>query len=292
VAAGIFVAMKSGPNWEALAARVEAAAVRGAAAGAAVLDEHLPVLAEQLRSVRAMPWLLDYWGASRNHDENVGLRIVEPGALKVIAHLARHRLPVRACHSGLLHTYGYLFSTIRTPFGCKRDRWVEPTVERGLGLRDVLRPMPRQGSLLHNATWWFARVAWSDDARLRRRLERTVEGVAGDVLDYDYRKLRVTRITERVRLPDRRLVELHSELVAFPHANQRGPQALLIYWYRTTAHGRRLMTAFPVFADAVRELRARARGRAPVEVRPRYNALVDGFDEARSGRCTTTTRTA
>ncbi|MFN3242855.1 MAG: hypothetical protein ACE37K_15245 [Planctomycetota bacterium] len=282
--------MTGGIDWDTLAARVTAAA-KGAA-GAEVLRSQLPALADGLLSVRAHPWVLAPWGISRNFDENARCRIVEPGVLRAIALLARQPMPTRACHAGLLHTYGYLLSTIETPYGRKRDRWVRPAIERGLGLRDALRPMPRDGSLLHNVTWFLARIAWSDEPRQLRRLARERGGVAASVLDYDYAGLAVTRVSERVRLADRRLVELHSELVAFPDRQRRAPSTLLVYWYRTTAAGRRLMTAFPVFDDVVDALLAQGSGDGRVDVRPRYNAVVDGFDAPRRGRCDVTTRTA
>ncbi|MBM82205.1 MAG: hypothetical protein CMJ78_16685 [Planctomycetaceae bacterium] len=55
-------------------------------------------------------------------------------------------------HAGLQHTYGYLLSTIETPFGFKRDRWVDDTISASLGLRSsALRPWTKQ-SLLMNVT--------------------------------------------------------------------------------------------------------------------------------------------
>ena len=40
----------------------------------------------------------------------------------------------RAVHSGHMHTYGYLLTNLRTPFGFKRTRWTSSTIGLGLGL--------------------------------------------------------------------------------------------------------------------------------------------------------------
>jgi len=283
--------MTSRSQWQQLAIDLLRTANGSARRGAALLAERAPALHDEIRSVREHPWPLALWGTSRNHDEKADVRIVEPDALRTVAHLAGVALPLRACHAGLLHTYGYLFSTIDTPFGRKRDRWIRRTIEDGLGLRGLLRPTPRDGTLLHNVTWLLARVAWRDDASMLRRLGRLRDGVADGVRDHAFSSLRVTRITRRVRLADRRVVELCTELVPLRAGARSGHDALLIYWYRTRADGKRLLTTFPVGEGVVRELRDEARDTVLEGVRPRYNAVIPGFDEPRRARCTTTTGT-
>ena len=92
------------------------------------------------------------WAASSNHDELAGGRIVHPRILRAL----ERRLGVgshprgRVGHAGVLHTYGYLFSNLRTPFGLKRRRWVHPGLERSMDLR---RPTLRLGSCVGNTAY-------------------------------------------------------------------------------------------------------------------------------------------
>lgn len=286
--------MAGSPDWQALAKAFEARAGRGGAGAARVLHELLPALHDDIRSVRKAPWLVGCWGQSRNHDDNAGKQIVTPAVLRTIGWLADVAMPARVCHSGLLHTYGYLFSRIETPYGKKRDRWIDGAIERGLGLRGLLRPMPKVGTLLHNVTWLLARIAFRDDDVWLRRLARARDGAAAGVRELDYAALRATRITESVRLADRRLVELHTELVPFGGkrlADARG--GLLIYWCRTRA-GKRLLTAFPMagamqreLVSAAHNLAAKGRSTLPADLSlPRYNAAIEGFDSPRPARRT------
>lgn len=269
-------------DWDALARAL--ARTGSGRRGAAILRERHPELAEQIARLREHDWPLALWGTGRNHDENVGQRIVEPGPLRTIAHLSGVDLPTRQCHSGLLHTYGYLFSTIDTPYGRKRDRWLQPDIARGLGLGELLQPTPPHGTLLHNVTWLLARIVWRDDPTMLRRLARTDGAVADGVRELAFDEAGTTRIVQRVRLADRRVVELGTELVPLRRRRRGGPAALLVYWCRTTKSGRRLLTAFPVQRAAARQIREQAIG-SPVAV-PRYNAVVDGFDEPRPARVT------
>ncbi|SMQ71930.1 hypothetical protein [Agreia sp. VKM Ac-1783] len=74
------------------------------------------------------------WGLSTVVDENTGTPVI---SLELFAEL--HRLagldaswPVG--NAGLIHVYGYLLSTASTPYGLKRDRWMNGDVARALGL--------------------------------------------------------------------------------------------------------------------------------------------------------------
>ncbi|MFK7741935.1 MAG: hypothetical protein AB8H80_16580 [Planctomycetota bacterium] len=276
--------MISGPDWDMLAAALTAATSKQQRRS--ILAERAPGLLAELQRVREAPWALDAWGVSHNHDENAGQRTVAAGALAAVADATGHKLPVQACHSGLLHTYGYLLSTIETPYGKKRDRWLQPSIENGFGLKRLLRPMPREGSLLDNVTWWLARIAFRDDPAWQRRLQRSP--AAATIRSYSYESLAATRITQRVRLENRRMVDLCTELVPFPHPRQRAPHGVLIYWQRTSATGPRLLTMFPVSRQTMQTCLAAAAPESQDSLLPRYNACIEGFKEPRRGRTTVT----
>ncbi len=118
--------------------------------------------------------LLNQWGMSKNFDEsNTSVPIVHP----VVMELLHQELGLRPesqdyamNHAGLTHTYGYLFSNLKTPYGYKRERWTAGSVERGLNLSPGhLSPLPPSGTLFKNVTELFGRVvglpgypAWSN----------------------------------------------------------------------------------------------------------------------------------
>jgi hypothetical protein len=96
----------------------------------------VPELETVLACVRhdAADGLLSAWGWSTVIDENVGDAVVD-GPLFVALHEAagmEGRFPVG--NAGLLHVYGYLFSTVMTPYGYKSDRWNDGVLATRLGL--------------------------------------------------------------------------------------------------------------------------------------------------------------
>ncbi|MER3386988.1 MAG: amino acid deaminase [Microcella pacifica] len=96
---------------------------------------------------------LEKWGRSTAMDENTGTATVDP-ALFAALHSRAHveaRWPVG--HAGLLHVYGYLLSTTPTPYGLKRERWLDGGLARAYGLADdAFVPWARSTTLLERVS--------------------------------------------------------------------------------------------------------------------------------------------
>ena len=93
------------------------------------------------------------WGASTVIDEHTGGPVI-PRALFEALH-ARSGLAVvwPVGNAGLLHVYGYLLSAVPTPYGLKRDRWLDGALARAFGLPDdEFVPWARASSLLSRVT--------------------------------------------------------------------------------------------------------------------------------------------
>jgi hypothetical protein len=155
----------------------------------------------------------DAWGLSSVVDENVGAPVL-PRAVFDALH-ARAEIPSiwPVGNAGLLHVYGYLLSTTPTPYGLKRDRWLDGILARECGL-----PVD-------------AFVPWVGERTL---LDRVTE-VLSDLLDHSVAR--------------RETVVGATGLIAM--SATRGPAALG-YALERDAGERRLITMFPVSdADAV-----------------------------------------
>lgn len=76
------------------------------------------------------------WSWSTVIDENVGEAVVDRDIFERIHDVGgvEPRFPVG--NAGLIHVYGYLFSTVRTPHGYKSDRWNDGVLARTLGAPD------------------------------------------------------------------------------------------------------------------------------------------------------------
>lgn len=223
--------------------------------------------------------LLEAWGLSQNFDEGARAEIVlRPVLDAVFSHAGQTLLerpvaqPDRTVgHAGLLHTYGYLLSNLKTPYGYKRARWVMGSIERGLGLEpgelgpDAWRLSPR-ATLLSQLTGLLMRVATAEDPaeweRWRARLEpRLTAKTARFLAHFDPQNIQrvVEKAGEGPEAP-----QWVTDLVPLPH-DPSG--AMLLVYSQRTRRGVRLITGFPVQRGYTLPRLS--------PVRPRFNAWVD-----------------
>ena len=236
-----------------------------------------PRIAEQIRHAVDSP-MLDLWGFSKNIDENNRTTIVDPRILSAIGRLAQTRIRKRhgVYHAGLLHTYGYLFSLIDTPYGRKRDRWFSDTIERGFGLpMGTIGAFPKAGTLLHNLSHVLSRIVFRDEPTAFQQSEAFAENLAVELRNVNLSTLPVRRIVEAVGN-----VRLFTDLVL---GNPQSP--ILIYSIREhPTMLTRLVTCFPISHENAEELLQPGLFGDDVLIRPRYNAwLPDWGDRLQSG---------
>jgi hypothetical protein len=244
-----------------------------------VLTRLCPDIHDQIRRDGKTPGLFSFWGRCVNVDENVNEIIVHPAILEAIGNLAGVSMRGRAVHAGLQHTYGYLFSLLKTPYGYKRDRWVSPELALGFGLeRSLLCSRPKEGTLLANLTWFLGQIVYSTDPASLARLKRITGAVASELLDYDYDRLSAGCIAAQVS--SKRNVWLYTDLVPFPHppVDPEAVNTLLAY---SIQNGRsapiRLITAFPLAPTRAKVIEKSTPADADAEVRLQYNAYVPGL---------------
>ncbi len=72
------------------------------------------------------------WGLSTVIDSGVGEPIIPRNQFDALHFAAGLEADWPVGNAGLLHVYGYLLSTLKTPYGYKRDRWVGGTLAAAL----------------------------------------------------------------------------------------------------------------------------------------------------------------
>jgi hypothetical protein len=236
-------------------------------------NEPLPeVIAWQIRSDATRIKTKELWGRSINYDEMANGQIVDTNIIEKISALAGVEAPNgRIVHAGFEHTYGYLFSILKTSFGYKRARWVRPDIEDGFGLpRGTLGPQPDYGTLLMNVTYFGGRIA---------SLNPDSNGVHPALLNIDYGNLTIERLTERVEL-EQRTIELRTDIVHFPNlpTTKGKNEALLVYAVADSNEPHaKLITLFPVdgsFATRIFDPKNLGTNKP---ITTRYNAYVEGL---------------
>lgn len=248
------------------------------------LEDQCSWLCRQIVRDAATSGLFDLWNSSSNFDELAGVAIVETGVLAAIGELAGMPVHGPVVHAGLQHTYGYLLSTIVTPYGYKRDRWVSSQIEQGFGLpADVLGPNPATGTLLSNATLFAGQVAFRGDEQATRRLRRIAPSAAEPIRKLGVTQFEHRRIVETLSLRDTagrfRAVRIRTDLVPYP-CEVAGcvENCLLVYSIEDSSRpGPRLTTLFPASPVFVAEITHPDRFGPAVEIRTRFNAYVPGL---------------
>jgi hypothetical protein len=235
-----------------------AAAAPDARSALALIRSSAPDVAREFQADAKRRDLLSLWGKSVNFDEHAKATIVEPRILEAIG--------VKNGHAGLTHTYGYLFSTLKTPYGFKRARWVSGEIERGLGLPPAtFAPVALMGTLLSNVTAFAGGVAFRTDVKELARAKK--------IRKFDVSALKIKRLSETVALPGGRRVVIRTDLVSYVS----GPGSLLIYSYRDGKTGRAfLITMFPVVDGFVQTLLDPKGLGENLAITARYNADIDG----------------
>jgi hypothetical protein len=169
--------------------------------------------------------------------------------------------------AGLMHSYGYLFSQLKTAYGLKGKRWIESRVDERLGLpAGTFSPLPPEGEFLSNLT-----VA--------------LDALIGAPVDLPHaaklapRAPRVGAVAETVRWrkpdgsPAEAIVRTHLVALSALPGMVTADTHLLIYEVESGGE-RRLVTAFPVEAGFAGSIRG-AKPADDAAFKPRFNFYVD-----------------
>ncbi len=228
----------------------------GANALQAELRRSHPQLLAQILADAERPDRFAAWGQSSNLENDATRELVQPRLLSALCTLARVAQPIgSAANAGLLHTYGYLLSNRRTPYGFKRQRWTQQVLETGLSLRPgLLSPIPPDGTLLGNVTA-LSDAVWNSRSG-------------------------ITYVEE----PDGSSVRMLTRLLPFPPSNVRLAQAAALFYAWEDSERLHFVTLFPVEQVLMERLETHFRDSTAL-VKPRFNAVIPGLrSEGQPGR--------
>lgn len=234
----------------------------------------LPAIADQIHRDRDSPFL-ELWGSSQNFDEKAQKRIVDRKILNTIGKLLAHPIGQRdVYHSGILHTYGYLFSSIQTPYGRKRDRWEKRSIERTLGLPPrTLVPVPAKGTLFGNVSYVLRCLTELESSFGQDQFDRLAAHPTVDprLAKLDFRVFKKIQVEEQGTAQfSGRDVRYITRMIRRPDIAKNSGRSVLIY--SIVDQGKeRLSTCFTVTSETVRQIQTDIGKR---EVRSHYNAHV------------------
>lgn len=253
----------------------------------AILRKWSPNFYESLlRDAKNLP-AKDLWGLSSNFDENTHAETVDRTLLShVLTWMEAPPLSgpdSRITHAGIEHTYGYMMSNLLTSRGYKRLRWVRGYLESGFGLpQGVLGPLPHEGTMLTNVTYFLGKLALIDHPESQAILEDFE--VPLEFKRYPYQKLKVQRLEEVIDLSPEEKFTIRTDIVPFPNEVEHLPfTGILIYSVLDSTEGRpRLITGFPIDQAVANSIldKSRLGPNQPIEIR--FNAYIPGLSEESS----------
>lgn len=245
----------------------------------------MPRLYRHLRRVGDERSVLKRWGRSVNTDELANQDIVAAEILSLLGEITGVPMRPPGFHAGIQHTYGYLLSRIETPYGFKRDRWIQSTIEDGFGLpRQSLQPLPRRGTLLGNLTVFLSQLSLRDQPPVK---------IVGSMANLNLDEIAHTnghRIVESFQLggdPKKRQsnfkqqprnVQLRTDLFPFPRStSDERNRGLLVYSICEGTKPAKLITTFPVGQTTMDEWMDLSKMGKRQPIRLRFNAYLNGF---------------
>jgi hypothetical protein len=242
----------------------------------ATLEENYPTLSTQIKKDATDPYLPMFWGESLNFDSGAKKKIVEDKIIEELQSFFNIKNDNMIVHAGIMHTYGYLFSVIDTPYGYKRKRWIAPTLNTAFRFNSkALSPETTEGGLLSNVTYFCGMLAFTNKTDLS-----LLKNVANEVFTYDYGKLKYDRVEEVLK--DYTII---TTLVHFPLKRPgEDNEYLLIYSIDNKKLNKELLiTAFPVNADSYNKIVA-PQGLGPNQkIQLRYNGYLAGLGQNLTG---------
>ncbi|MBC7537604.1 MAG: hypothetical protein H7281_02190 [Bacteriovorax sp.] len=241
-----------------------------------ILEIKKPSLYYQILNDSKDSALINLWGQSLNFDSGAKKKIINDQVIADLQALFGIKNDNMIVHAGITHTYGYLFSVLETPYGFKRKRWVEPTLNYAFSFNgNSLSPETMEGGLLSNITYFIGTLAFKNKSDLQSL--KNLKNVSSEVLNFDYSKLTIEILDEQIT--GENPTTLRTTLVRFPFkkADEENDYLLIYSVLHPKNKKEVLITAFPIKKDAYKKITARESLGANQPIIVRYNAYLEGL---------------
>ncbi len=218
--------------------------------------------------------LLSFWGRSLNFDSGAKKQIISDAIIGELQSKFGIKNDNKIVHAGITHTYGYLFSTLLTPYGYKRQRWIAPTLNYGFNFpKNSLSPETIEGGMLSNITYFLGQLAL--ELPKQKAKLATLSNVSSEVKKFNYSLISKTILTEELESHEH--LTLKTTLISLPRKKSlEENEYLLIYTVLSPKeHHEEIITAFPIKREAYLKIIAPEELGDMKPVTLRYNAYLD-----------------
>ena len=210
-----------------------------------------PKIYSQIESDKTDSVLVDLWGESYNFDSGANKTILDKSIIESLQNEFNIKNDNVVVHAGIMHTYGYLFSTLNTPYGYKRKRWLLATMDNALKLQKAtISPHPEDGTLLSNMTYVAGKLSFDEEKNLGQ-LEK-LKNVSQELRNYNFNSIKKLTLKEDINFPTNLPYTIKSTFIKFlSKAASEENDYLLIYSIKNRETKiEKIITAFPIKKDA------------------------------------------
>ncbi len=245
-----------------------------------ILENKNPHLLSQIQNDSRDSLLLNFWGESLNFDSGAQKKIINDQIISDLQAQFGIKNDNRVVHAGITHTYGYLFSVLETPYGFKRKRWIDSSLNYAFSLvGKSLSPEAKEGGLLSNITFFVGKLAFKNKKDQDALL--LLKNVSREVLNFDYSKIPKLVLEEQIKGADSKNVILRTTLIHLPIKQDREENDYLLIYsiFSSNSNKEKLVTAFPIKEEAFKKITSPMMLGASQPIVLRYNAYVNNFTD-------------
>ena len=245
-----------------------------------ILENKNPHLLSQIQNDSRDSLLLNFWGESLNFDSGAQKKIINDQIISDLQAQFGIKNDNRVVHAGITHTYGYLFSVLETPYGFKRKRWIDSSLNYAFSLvGKSLSPEAKEGGLLSNITFFVGKLAFKNKKDQDALL--LLKNVSREVLNFDYSKIPKLVLEEQIKGADSKNVILRTTLIHLPIKQDREENDYLLIYsiFSSNSNKEKLVTAFPIKEEAFKKITSPMMLGASQPIVLRYNAYVKNFTD-------------
>ena len=229
------------------------------------LEDTLPHLRRDLAIARKTS--TRWWTDCALFDELAKAEILDETVMKGLGIRRDVTDGVAHAPAGVMHTYGYLFSQLRTAYGLKGKRWLESRLDERLGLpAGTFSPAPPGGEFLANVTSALLELIGAPGKVARAAKLHPAAKAAGRV------EQRVTWTTPAGKTVAASVSTYLAPLPPLPGLVTTDEFLLIYAVYADGRH--RLTTAFPVGREFAEKIMS-AKPDKERAFKPRYNLYIN-----------------
>jgi hypothetical protein len=192
-----------------------------------------------------------FWGESLNFDSGAKQTILNELIIRDLQAAFNIKNDNKVVNAGIMHSYGYLYSILETPYGYKRKRWIDPTISYGFNLeKKSISSNPLEGTLLSNLTFFAGKILFKHNVNKQNLLK--LKNVSNEIVNFPYDKLKIVTLVEEVTNSKEFPLIFKTCLVKLQNKSPgEENDYLLVYGVENMKTSKEvIITAFPIKKDA------------------------------------------